>query len=205
MNHILKFVFIILILGFLLICFKLNNKLLKYEQKIITLQHENQKLKYNLDSLKVAFAKQSSEHIDKREIKNLINTFISKRENKFFPDLFPIKGDYVISQKYSLKHPAIDLASPLGTEVVASASGVVSDTLYDKFFGKTVILDHLNGYQTKYSHLAKILVQKKCFIDKGDLIGLVGSTGRSSAPHLHFEVIKDKNNIDPEKILKRGN
>ena len=78
------------------------------------------------------------------------------------------------------------------------------DTIYfDKFFGNTIILNHLNEYKTKYSHLAKIFVFKHYCVKKGNLIGLVGSTGRSSAPHLHYEIFKNNKNIDPIKIIKR--
>jgi murein DD-endopeptidase MepM/ murein hydrolase activator NlpD len=117
--------------------------------------------------------------------------------------MVPLEGEYAISQKFSSKHPAWDFAAPIGTTVKAAASGVVSNVYEDKYFGKTVELKHLNGFVSRYAHLAKILVVPKRFVEKGETIALVGNTGNSSAPHLHFQIIHEGVSVDPDSLLIR--
>lgn len=119
-----------------------------------------------------------------------------------FPDFVPVKGDYAISQHFSKEHPALDFAASEGTEVVAAAAGEVLSVYQDKYFGNVMIIDHLNEYATLYAHLATAIYPSKTAVKKGETIGLVGNTGYSSAPHLHFEIMKHGENLDPEKILK---
>ncbi len=121
---------------------------------------------------------------------------------RFTPDLIPVKGEYAISQKYSGKHSALDFAAVLGTEVIAAAAGEVLSVYEDKYFGKVILIDHLNDYSTFYAHLAKTLIESEVSVEKGQTIGLVGSSGNSSAPHLHFEIMVNGENIDPEDLLK---
>lgn len=125
-----------------------------------------------------------------------------KKEQMFIPDLLPVQGEYIISQRFNEKHQGLDFAASLGTEVVAAAAGIISQTYIDKYFGNVIQIDHLNTYSTKYAHLAKILVKKGDMVGKGNIIGLVGDTGNSSAPHLHFEILLNQININPENILK---
>ncbi len=201
----------ILILELFIIIFLVitNYKTIKQSQnknlEIIKLKNKNTKLKQSLDSLKIFFLKQDISDSDKQVIKDYIQNLIKKRNNTFLPDISPIKSEYIISQKYSHKHPAIDLATEKGTEVLATATGVVDSTYFDKYFGNTIIIDHLNGFKTKYAHLAKILATKNYCVRKSDVIGLVGSTGRSSAPHLHYEILKNNKNINPLKFIQREN
>ncbi len=128
---------------------------------------------------------------------------LSQKEKKrrFIPDLIPINGDYAISQKYSEEHPALDFAAANGTEVVAAAAGVVQSVYEDKYFGIVMIVDHLNEYSTLYAHLSATVCKTRTFVEKGETIALVGNTGNSSAPHLHFEIIKNNEYLDPEKFL----
>lgn len=85
-------------------------------------------------------------------------------------------------------HKGIDLACPIGTKVVASAGGKVVFSGTKKGYGKTVIIEHRNGYQTLYGHLSKPLAKKGEIVKQGQKIALSGNTGRSTGPHLHFEV-----------------
>ncbi len=116
-------------------------------------------------------------------------------------DLIPVQGNFALSQKFSEKHKAVDFAAPTGTEVVASAAGEILSVYYDKYFGNVMIVDHLNEYATLYAHLATSIYEAKTFVEKGETIALVGNTGNSTAPHLHFEILVNGENIDPEKIL----
>jgi murein DD-endopeptidase MepM/ murein hydrolase activator NlpD len=125
-----------------------------------------------------------------------------EKEDRFIPNLIPINGEYAISQQFKNEHPALDFAAEEGTEVLASAAGEILSVYEDEYFGKVILIDHLNEYATMYAHLATAIYESKTFVKKGEPIGLVGSTGNSSAPHLHFEVLKNGENIDPETILK---
>jgi len=94
-----------------------------------------------------------------------------------------------ISQRYHEYHPAIDIAGPEGTSIKAADSGYVavvgrSDTGY----GRYVLIDHGNGFQTLYAHFSVIVVEVGQSVAKGETIGLCGSTGKSTGPHVHFEV-----------------
>ena len=94
-------------------------------------------------------------------------------------------------------HKGLDFASPEGSQVVAVASGVVT-WARDRFgYGKCVEINHGNGLVTRYAHNEKLLVSVGDTVQKGQPIALVGSTGRSTGPHLHFEVLKNGRNVDP--------
>lgn len=90
-------------------------------------------------------------------------------------------------------HKGIDIGCPIGSKVVASASGTVSFVGWKSGYGKTVVIDHGNGYKTLYGHLSGYKVQKGKKVKQGDAIALSGNTGRSTGPHLHFEVRKEGN------------
>ena len=100
-------------------------------------------------------------------------------------------------------HAGIDIANRIGTPVHASQSGKVTFSGYKGHYGKTVILSHQQGYSTVYGHLDKMLVKKGQVVRQGDKIGTVGNTGRSTGPHLHFEIHRYRRIIDPLKLLHR--
>jgi murein DD-endopeptidase MepM/ murein hydrolase activator NlpD len=112
------------------------------------------------------------------------------------PSIWPTKGwlssrfGYRISPFTERKemHKGIDISSRLGTPVIAPADGVVISSGRNGSFGKMVSIRHGNGFLTKYAHLQKILVKKGQAVKRGEKIGLVGKTGRSTGPHLHYEV-----------------
>jgi murein DD-endopeptidase MepM/ murein hydrolase activator NlpD len=95
-----------------------------------------------------------------------------------------------VSQNFWLRHPGIDLATPKGTPVRAADSGFVEFVGWDNTgYGNMILINHGNGYVTRYAHLSAFNVVPGDSVKKGDLIGRVGSTGHSTGPHLHFEVI----------------
>ncbi len=122
-------------------------------------------------------------------------------QQRFIPNLIPVAGEYVISQYFSEKHKAVDLAAASGTEVVATAAGVIKSVYEDKYFGNVIVIDHLNHHLTFYAHLAKIFYQQGYFVEKGQVIALVGSSGFSRNPHLHYEVIYRGENQNPLDIM----
>lgn len=100
------------------------------------------------------------------------------------------------------RHPGIDVAVPMGSPVRASGGGTVLQTGEDPEYGIFVLLDHPDGYQSMYGHLSRVTVTTAQAVDAGQVIGLSGNTGRSSAPHLHFEVRLDGQPIDPRTLVK---
>lgn len=122
-----------------------------------------------------------------------------------------LEGDFIwpttanrLTQYFSWRHPAVDIAGPKGSPVFASASGVV--VLVEKKYtgyGWQIMLDHENGAKTRYAHLSEIYVQNGQRVKKGEVIGLLGSTGRSTGPHLHFELYFFNRRINPLNFLKR--
>lgn len=99
-------------------------------------------------------------------------------------------------------HRGLDFAGKPGTEIIAVAAGVVTWS-GDRFsYGNMVEINHGNGYITRYAHNKKNLVNAGDVVEKGQVIALLGSTGRSTAPHLHFEVIKNGRSVDPAKYVR---
>jgi murein DD-endopeptidase MepM/ murein hydrolase activator NlpD len=95
-------------------------------------------------------------------------------------------------------HTGMDFTAPTGTEIYATGNGVVVDVVYSaRGYGNTIIIDHGYSYKTLYAHLSKPLVKPGNKVRRGDVIGLVGSTGMSMAPHLHYEVRKNDEPINP--------
>ena len=94
-------------------------------------------------------------------------------------------------------HAGIDISAGIGTEVVASANGIIEYTGEGREYGKHIIIDHKNGYKTVYAHLSEYAVKKMQKVKRGDVIGFVGNTGKSLAPHLHYEISFKGQSVNP--------
>jgi murein DD-endopeptidase MepM/ murein hydrolase activator NlpD len=108
--------------------------------------------------------------------------------------------NYRIHPIYKVRHfhTGIDFTAPRGTEIYATGNGVVEDVIMKKRgYGYHVIIDHGYGYKTLYAHMSRFNVKKGQRVNRGDVIGFIGSTGTSTAPHLHYEVIKNGEKINP--------
>ena len=115
--------------------------------------------------------------------------------------VWPVSG--TISQRFSWYHKAIDIANNSYPPILAADSGVVSVPPYMAGgYGNYVMIDHGNGFVTLYGHLSKILVTNGQTVKRGDQIGIVGSSGRSTGPHLHFEIRRNGVGVDPMAYLK---
>jgi murein DD-endopeptidase MepM/ murein hydrolase activator NlpD len=101
-------------------------------------------------------------------------------------------------------HPGIDIAVSVGSLVRASGGAVVRQQGEDPEYGLFVLLEHVEGYQTMYGHLSRILVAAADSVAPGQVIGLSGNTGRSTAPHLHFEIRQRGLSLDPQSLVKEG-
>ncbi|TVR74287.1 MAG: M23 family metallopeptidase [Spirochaetaceae bacterium] len=99
-------------------------------------------------------------------------------------------------------HRGLDLSAPFGTPVVSAAAGIVSEIRRDPLLGLSVHVDHGNGYATVYAHLQEAIVRVGDTLAQGEAIGKVGSTGFSTGPHLHFEILLDGVNKDPERYIR---
>ncbi|MDD5789665.1 MAG: M23 family metallopeptidase [Spirochaetia bacterium] len=125
----------------------------------------------------------------------------------------PISQSYRISSYFGRRqdpfsgvlseHTGVDLACPTGTPINATMSGKIVKTGWTNIFGNYVIINHGNGYQTLYAHMSKILCRTGQSVSQGTRIGLVGSTGYSTGPHLHFTVYKNGRLVDPLSLIKR--
>ncbi len=118
--------------------------------------------------------------------------------------VWPIRG--TITSKYGWRssgfHHGLDIAGDLGDPVQAAAGGVVSFTGYISLYGNTVIIDHPNGKQTLYAHLNETKIKSGDRVARGAIIATVGSTGRSTGPHLHFEIKQGDTREDPLVYLR---
>ena len=134
-------------------------------------------------------------------------------ELNFFKDKFIMPVDGIITGVYGSQrilngkpkwpHYGIDIAARQGTQIKSSATGIVTmaeDDLY--YTGGTIIMDHGHGISTIYSHLENVLVSVGDKINQGDIIGTVGSTGRSTGPHLDFRINWFQTRLDPMSVLK---
>ena len=121
------------------------------------------------------------------------------------PNILPVDGwitrDYKPTREDGEGHQGIDFAAATGTSIRATAPGVVSKIENDRYLGLLVTIQHEFGFETRYGHLSQALVSVRDRVDRGQTIGYVGSTGRSSAPHLHYEVIRDGKHVDPSEYI----
>jgi murein DD-endopeptidase MepM/ murein hydrolase activator NlpD len=100
--------------------------------------------------------------------------------------------------KVQKMHWGMDFSAPTGTDIFATGDGVIEEVNRSRRgYGKYIVIDHGYGYETLYAHMSKIEVRRGQKVKRGDVIGKVGNTGTSSAPHLHYEVIKDGKKINP--------
>jgi murein DD-endopeptidase MepM/ murein hydrolase activator NlpD len=102
-------------------------------------------------------------------------------------------------------HPGIDIAVPAGTPVRAAGGAVVEVAGTDPAYGQFVLLQHNGGYETMYGHASRILVHDGDSVQAGQVIALSGNSGRSTAPHLHFEIRRAGKSLDPLTVVKQEN
>jgi len=98
-------------------------------------------------------------------------------------------------------HKGLDIAGRQGTKVIATADGIVSYCGYKGLMGNTLVIDHGYGMMTRYGHAHEILVKAGDIVKRGDKIATIGSTGRSTGPHLHYEVLHNGIRVNPEKYI----
>ncbi len=126
--------------------------------------------------------------------------------------IWPLPGDPYVGDGFgprvppcegaSTFHKGVDIGGKSGAQIVAALAGTVYQANYSVSGGNQVYIDHGNGYMTKYLHCSKVYVKKGDYVQQGEVIALCGSTGVSTAPHLHFSVYKNFVPVDPMKYIK---
>ncbi len=141
----------------------------------------------------------------------LIQSFSSIKESNDIPHLRPVNGGKITLKfgycgehpitKKPFTHQGVDIKIEKGTPVISTAGGVVVEAGDKGGWGNLVVIKHSDLYETRYSHLKEIRVKKGDKLNAGDVIGLSGNTGKSTGPHLHYEVIKNGDRVNPEEYF----
>lgn len=156
------------------------------------------------DDLRLVFFKDAIPQIVNNEIEKLYKyklAFLSPLNTGFFTSMF---GDRINPFSHGGEtsfHNGIDIATRSGTPIRAAKEGMVFFSGWRDGYGNTVIVQHHDGYTSMYAHCLKIYVQKGDWVEKGDIISTVGSTGRSTGPHLHYTIMRHGTAINPLRFI----
>ncbi len=128
-----------------------------------------------------------------------------------YPNMWPVDGIYTSGfgyrrspfDKVTRFHSGVDISAPAGTKVRAAASGVVVRSEYTGGYGNVIDIDHGYGVKSRYAHNTELFVKVGQVIQQGQVISSVGATGRSTGPHLHFEIMVDDHKVNPMAYLPR--
>jgi len=183
-------------------------KMYKGEQKVIR-QGKNGTVRVTYEVTKVNGRVEAKRAVAEQVVEEPVNQVIAKgtkvvaaRGTGQFR--WPAIGGYVSSrygQRGGRMHTGIDIARSASYNIVAADNGRVVFAGWDGAYGYSIIIDHNNGYRTRYAHLRSIKVRVGQVVERGQVIGVMGSTGRSTGTHLHFEVIKNGRTINPLSVL----
>lgn len=162
---------------------------------------------------------EAAQNAAKAEIKRILSAQNSGKSgsSKYVGGDFtwPVPGKYTITSPYGYrkdpitrkrsKHTGIDIAAGTGVPIVAANSGtVIVSGWSSKGYGNYIVIDHGGGRSTLYAHQSRLAVKKGAYVTKGQTIGYVGSTGYSTGPHLHFEVLINGDDVNPMNYFKKG-
>jgi len=149
-------------------------------------------------------------------IKSLENSWREQYEwLSQLPTGSPIQNQLGLSSNYGARldpftnllaqHPGIDFSAPSGTPIIASGNGTVTSLGYDAAYGNYLMISHSDGFVSKYAHAKKIHVRQGQAVKRGQIIAEVGSTGRSTGPHLHYEITHNGKHVNPMQFLISSN
>jgi murein DD-endopeptidase MepM/ murein hydrolase activator NlpD len=170
----------------------------KAHQKLVRLMHKS------LDNLDTEISIQTNE---KEELYKFLEN--QKTMLASTPSIWPTRGwvssrfGYRISPFTNQKefHKGIDISTRMHTPIIAPADGVISSLGRDHAMGKMITINHSYGVKTRYGHLSKVLVKKGQYVKRGQKIALVGNTGRTTGPHLHYEVYLNGLPVNPIRYI----
>lgn len=148
-----------------------------------------------------------SVQVRKQNLEALKQTLLDRKAQvAMTPSIWPASGE--VSSRYGLRwngsdfHPGIDIANDVGTQVVATADGVVVDSGWNAGgYGYLVDIDHGNGVVTRYAHNSQLAVSNGAVVKKGQIIAYMGNTGFSTGPHVHYEVLINGKSVNPNRFL----
>jgi murein DD-endopeptidase MepM/ murein hydrolase activator NlpD len=214
--HLLIFVFAVLLILFILsyvILIPRANKYISYKEKIDVYHAQEAQLKQLLHD--VNEMKEFNTYI--RELvgldlspaygdySELVKVAIKSGEDSYLsttPDLAPVSG--VVTKKFSQgprQHYGIDIAGKTGDPIRAAGAGLVVFSGWTPGLGNMVVISHADDYITVYGHNDRLVVRERQYVKKGALVALLGKTGYSTGPHLHFEIWHRGTAVDPQKII----
>lgn len=101
-------------------------------------------------------------------------------------------------------HNGIDIALSEGDEIKACFDGVITKSEYNEYSGNYILITHIDGYTSSYAHMSKLILSEGTAVKKGDVIGLAGSTGMATGPHLHFEIRNEGTPLDPYALITKN-
>ncbi len=190
---------------------KEEDKIRKEEEERIRLEEERRRREEEERRKKEEEARKKLEEQLRQERLNAAVGIELTLETSINKMIWPLPGDGRVYSKFgprkapiagaSTYHKGVDIGGEYGAQIVAVLAGTVSKVAYSWDGGNHVIIDHGNGLQTKYLHCSKTLVQTGDFVMQGEVVGLVGSTGVSTGPHLHFGVLINGTHVDPLKYI----
>ncbi len=181
----------------------IKNYILKYSISLDDIRKANHQNSHSqmVGWLFIPYSKETQQEYHKSGI---IRQKLSLSDAEF---VWPTLGSRITSRvgnRWGSHHSGIDIAVEEGTPVLAAQDGIVINKFYNKGgYGISITIDHPDGYITKYAHLSAALVHKGDKIKKGQIIALSGNSGRSTGPHLHFEVQCGKMILNPEYFLSK--
>lgn len=125
--------------------------------------------------------------------------------NRDLPVAWPLTEPGFVTQPLlagaGADHPGIDIAVPADSYVRAAGNGLVVETGHDGVYGNYIVVNHQEGYQTRYAHASALLASEGESVRRNEVIALSGSTGQSTAPHLHFEILREGEPVDPLALV----
>jgi murein DD-endopeptidase MepM/ murein hydrolase activator NlpD len=173
-------------------------ELFQEAQPQVTSSQESQPLGHVLQNLSVYKLSQMLRNMQLKRIKNYLNV--------------PLLGNMRLSSKFGMRqdpvrggvqrHRGVDLSTAAGTPILAVASGQVVTAGWHHAYGLNIEIEHSLGWRTRYAHARLLYVTAGQAVESGQFIGQVGSTGRSTGPHLHFEIWQNGQPIDPYLVVQ---
>jgi murein DD-endopeptidase MepM/ murein hydrolase activator NlpD len=173
------------------------------------LDQDQQKL---ITGIREEIAKLNEDANDREKSFNELLNFLHEQKSILAatPSIWPVKG--WVTSEFGVRespfrtgvefHKGLDISTRFGKEVVAPADGLVIVSAYDQQDGNFVKIDHGRGLATGFAHLSRMAVKQGMSVKRGDIIGYVGDTGRSTGPHLHYAVFVNNVPVNPRKYLK---
>ena len=182
------------------------------KNKAQTTASESSSRQKTIDTIKTANIIRSASEKKRESVSNEKSTETVKIADpsiELNPIILPVEG--WITQQFNddttqtkATHPGIDIAAEEGVDIKAPAPGTVFEVKEDQYYGNMIVIKHDNGLITRYGHCAKVFVAQNDKVERGQTIAVVGNTGHSTAPHLHYELIRNGKNINPMEFISSG-